>query len=38
MVSSIKRVAGTPRDSVVNIKLSPLNDCTGAAMLRCHKI
>ena len=28
-VRSIKRVAGTPRDSVLNNKLSPRNYCTG---------
>ena len=38
MVSLIKRVPGTPRDSVVNSKLSPWNDCTRVAMLCCHKI
>ena len=27
MVRSIERVTGTPRDSVVNSKLSPSNDC-----------
>ena len=33
MVRSIERVPGTPRESVVNSKLSPSNDCKGLGHL-----
>ena len=33
MVRLIKKVPGTPRDSVVNSKLSPWNECTGLSDL-----
>ena len=38
MVRSIKRVPGTPRDLVIDSKLSPWNDCTRVAVVSSQNL